>query len=123
MLKSGPGSVYFALDRENDRVKIGFTTKAVSERLYNLEITAGVKLELLREVKADYPAEQYLLYKWQGERIEGEWFRNTPEFVSYILSPAVVKDCKSRRRLTYKLEEQRRKLTEQINSILRRSAS
>lgn len=75
--------VYFILNPDNGRVKIGFTDRPVARRLSDLRIGAGVDLVLLALAPGNKTLEAELHRRYEGDWIFGEWHRGTPELLAF----------------------------------------
>lgn len=77
--------IYFALDTDADRVKIGRTQRYLSSRLTKVRLDAGLPVGSLRLMYAfatmDQTAEGSIHKLLREYRIDGEWFMNGPHIL------------------------------------------
>lgn len=78
------GTVYFFTDGEN--IKIGYTSGDVFRRLHQLNTGSPCQLYLLGYIAGTKKTEHELHAKFEKDRLRmnGEWFRGSPELISYI---------------------------------------
>lgn len=89
------GYVYFILDREMDRVKIGYTRKDPNKRLKQLQTGSSSELELLYYVEANgFNTERYLQRLFNGLKIHGEWFEYGYHIKHWIMNNKYLKENK-----------------------------
>lgn len=81
---SSIGAVYLA--RADDRIKIGFTTRAVHSRLRALSTTIGREIHLLATYPGTRELEAALHRKFDDLRIRGEWFQDHDRIHRWIES-------------------------------------
>lgn len=79
------GCVYFIGNEDHDWVKIGKTTN-LPNRLSQLQTSCPFDLSILGYVKSQYPdrTETKLHYKFQDDRIRGEWFQLSSDIKDFI---------------------------------------
>lgn len=77
------GSVYFILDAENDRIKIGHSRDPWS-RLRTLQTGSSAKLSLVGIIAGERAIEQQLHFEQRGVRVHLEWFSGGAEAVKWL---------------------------------------
>jgi hypothetical protein len=75
--------VYFIQSGDNGPIKIGISHNPKS-RLTELQTAHHDKLRILKVVDGDERREGGLHSKFEKYRLNGEWFKNDPELLSYI---------------------------------------
>lgn len=80
----GISFVYFIADRAAGRVKIGISHDP-DKRMNALQGANGGKLEIIATFQGDERHEQALHDKFKHLRLNGEWFRLTPEIERFAL--------------------------------------
>ena len=89
------GYVYFILDREMDRVKIGYTRRDPNKRLKQLQTGSSSELELLYYVEANgFNTERHLHRLFNGLKIQGEWFEFGYHIKHWIMNNKYLKENK-----------------------------
>lgn len=89
------GYVYFILDRELDRVKIGYTRKDPNKRLKQLQTGSSSKLELLYYVEANgFNTERHLHRLFDADRCCGEFFNYSYHIKHWIMNNKYLKENK-----------------------------
>ena len=73
--------IYFI--KHSDYIKIGFTTR-IKQRLYDLQVSCPVKLEILGLINGSLENEKQYHNKFKHISISGEWFTYTKELENYI---------------------------------------
>lgn len=77
--------VYFIKqDIPNGMIKIGYTSRNVSNRLSSLQTGSPYNLIVLKTIDGDMNTEFELHKKFSKYRLSGEWFDCSPEIISYI---------------------------------------
>ncbi len=79
------GWVYFILDEDARRVKIGFS-RNVGQRVKHIDAHASGAVRLLRKVKGTFDDERAWHEKFSHIHVRREWFRCTDELLSAIRS-------------------------------------
>ena len=78
-------TVYFIKqDTKGGMIKIGYTSKDVSQRLSDIQTNSPHKLIILKTIEGDLKTEAKLHKKFTKYRLSGEWFSPSFELVSYI---------------------------------------
>lgn len=72
--KKVEGTVYLIGNRENNTLKIGFTTNDVRTRLAAFQVSCAHQLEVLKTKKGNLQDEGELLERFKKFKIRGEWF-------------------------------------------------
>lgn len=75
--------IYFIRDAAFGAIKVGFTLN-LENRVDALEGTMKRKLEIIGIIKGDQQDEKRLHAKFSDLHLQGEWFRETPEFINEI---------------------------------------
>lgn len=70
--------VYFIRARESGHVKIGWTGRAVSARLAELQTGHFDTLEAIGWFEGSPADERFLHWAFERAHVRGEWFRGTP---------------------------------------------
>jgi Meiotically up-regulated gene 113 len=93
----GPGRVYFVGANENDApIKIGFTTGSADDRRRQLQTGHPLPLVLWAVLDADFRYERKIHDRFRASRLQGEWFKRTPdllEFMATCARPAFFESC------------------------------
>jgi hypothetical protein len=87
LTKRPPGFLYFITSAElaDYPIKIGYTDNAdVSARLRTLQNGNPHKLEILASLPGSLSDERRMFERFAALRMAGEWFRRSPELVSFI---------------------------------------
>lgn len=68
--------VYIIKIESDNKYKIGYTKKKLSERIKNLQTGSPDNIIAISEFKTKYPTklEKYLHRYYSDQRLEGEWF-------------------------------------------------
>jgi hypothetical protein len=74
-------AVYFL--QAGNRIKIGHA-KSVSQRMLFYKTHNHENLRLLAVIEGSRPLEASLHKRFQNDRVQGEWFRSSPELLQYI---------------------------------------
>ncbi len=81
----GPSStvetVYFI--RSGSRIKIG-ASRNVAKRMAALQTASANRLQLLGTCPGGKAMEFEFHKQWHGQKLEGEWFRSSPELLRFI---------------------------------------
>ncbi|MBW4580639.1 MAG: GIY-YIG nuclease family protein [Tildeniella nuda ZEHNDER 1965/U140] len=80
---NGFDSVYFLFDDLRQSIKIG-TTICVKQRVKDLQAGTSANLQCLKVIKGGRRKEHQLHKKFAHLHIRGEWFKATPELLSFI---------------------------------------
>lgn len=85
-----PSFVYFIANRGQGTVKIGFSNDP-EKRLIQLQTSNHEQLEILAIIEADEKTEGILHDRFKAYRLNGEWFKLSPEILRFIedLEPVV----------------------------------
>jgi hypothetical protein len=78
------GTVYFVQSGTDGPIKIGFTTRAIEQRLANLQTAHAEKLRLLAQITGDRELERELHRRFVLHRMNGEWFEPHPDVIAFI---------------------------------------
>lgn len=70
---------------ETGPIKIGYTSRGVTERLNELQAHSPVRLAVLFTLEGDQDAEQQLHQRFALYRIHGEWFQASAEVMAFVL--------------------------------------
>lgn len=76
--------IYFIRPAMSSLVKIGHTRGSVTERLNSLQTGSPDRLILLGITDGDKKTEQWLHWKFDVDRVKGEWFRMSPTLAKII---------------------------------------
>jgi len=81
------GFVYFIIEEDTGRVKIGKTTNTPEDRLRSLRTGNSHPLKLICYMETMYPEilERKLHNRFSPYRIHGEWFLPHPDLVGFVL--------------------------------------
>jgi hypothetical protein len=82
--KAGRGAIYFIGCTETFRVKIGFTTGNVFERLAKLQTGSPTHLAYLGSLPGTLADERNLHSRFARDRVRGEWFRVSPQLREHL---------------------------------------
>lgn len=89
------GYVYFILDREMDRVKIGYTRRDPNKRLKQLQTGSSSELELLYYVEANgFNTERFYHKLFSNSKIIGEWYQYNYHMKQVIMNSKYLKENK-----------------------------
>jgi hypothetical protein len=78
--------IYFLQSLDSLDIKIGYTGESAEVRLAQLQTGNPAGLRLLAEIPGERADEYELHLRFAACRVRGEWFRPTPELLSYLLS-------------------------------------
>jgi hypothetical protein len=78
------GVVYFVQGDVTKRIKIGFTSGRIWDRIDALQTGSPEKLILLREILATPLFESHLHKLFARHRLHGEWFTNHDDILYFI---------------------------------------
>jgi hypothetical protein len=78
------GFIYFIGSSRSQAIKIGFSAKYPTARLETLQISSPHKLKLLAVIRGNMRREKKLHEMFAESRLEGEWFKSTPELRRFI---------------------------------------
>lgn len=76
------GTIYFVGHR--DRIKIGFTSRGLDERLRTLQISSPDRLQVFALLWGTIAGERQLHERFAPWRLSGEWFQGSPELRAFI---------------------------------------
>ena len=76
--------IYFIQCGENGPVKIGYTDGDVQARLAQLQTGCPYRLRLLWVYDGQDYTEQEIHYRFEGERVRGEWFHFSESLYNFI---------------------------------------
>lgn len=76
--------IYFARPDQSARVKIGFTAGEPAGRMPDLQTGQPTLLRVLGAIAGDRETERRLHAKFAADRLEGEWFRMSPDLAWLI---------------------------------------
>lgn len=82
-IRRSRGWVYFFHDEREGLIKIGYTAN-VERRLRQIENARRSRLIVLGACRGTFADEQTLHDQFSATRIDGEWFRETPELLALI---------------------------------------
>jgi hypothetical protein len=77
--------IYFAQE-DSGHIKIGYTEGEPEARIKSLQTGSPTPITLLLAIEGDRAAENGLHQRFSKHRLCGEWFKPSPEIVSYIIS-------------------------------------
>ena len=78
--------VYFIQGQTTGLIKIGQTARSVSNRLRVIQSNSPDKLEVIKVIKSEKGAEQFLHDKFESVRSHGEWFYPSADLIEFIQS-------------------------------------
>lgn len=78
------GYVYFIKSEKTHEVKIGFTAGAIEKRMASLQTAHPCKLKLMAIIPGSMEHENSLHEKFDSIRLHGEWFRPSPDLLTFI---------------------------------------
>lgn len=74
---------FFQIDTPDKFIKIGFATN-VAIRLSNVRVSSPYPIEVLAVIPGSEIFEAEIHQKFAAQRVQGEWFRPTPEILAFI---------------------------------------
>jgi hypothetical protein len=80
---AGP-TIYFLRAGHDGPIKIGFTRKDPLERIAELQTGCPWRLHLIGHLAGEKRHEDWLHDRFDASKMEGEWFRETPELLAAI---------------------------------------
>jgi len=80
-------TVYFARAGDDGPIKIGYTASSPVERIAALQTGCPWRISLIGAIEGGTKEEAWLHRRFAALKIEGEWFRPTPEIEKAILAP------------------------------------
>lgn len=85
--------IYFIQSENSGDIKIGYIEKdnlrAVHQRLDQFQIGNPSRLTVLAVMSGKIGKEKQIHQRFASARIQGEWFRSTPELLEFIQSQAI----------------------------------
>lgn len=78
-------AVYFLLDEEENALKVG-SAHNVQQRLCELQVGNSRKLTYIGWIPGDLDKERSIQAAMGEQHIKGEWYRMTPEILSFVRS-------------------------------------
>lgn len=79
--------IYFIQAKKGGPIKIGFTTKAATQRLMQLQTSCPDELVILKEREGSVDQERALHANLSDHRIRGEWYNPTDEVIATMNAP------------------------------------
>lgn len=79
-----PGLIYFAAIGLNGPVKIGFTSKAVADRIADIQGACPWKIEIIGSISGTRIDEAAIHSLLRSHRMQGEWFSRSPQVCAEI---------------------------------------
>lgn len=76
--------IYFIRGQSTGHIKIGRTSHSIENRLAQLQAHSPDKLEVIAVIEASSKLESRLHDHFQSAHLHGEWFKPTPELLSWI---------------------------------------
>lgn len=85
------GFIYVVKSRRQKAFKVGLTTQSVEKRVASLQTGCADKLELIGKFQCNshLPLIESAIHDFlshKGLRLQGEWFKETPDSIKYINS-------------------------------------
>jgi len=79
------GRVYFIGPANDDGpIKIGFTSGDAEERRRSIQTYHPESLKVIGVIEADFKTEKEIHRRFAESKLRGEWFKRTPELLSFI---------------------------------------
>lgn len=94
--------VYFVRSAATGLIKIGTTRRPVKNRVADIQISSGERIEILCDVPGSFTLEVKFQEQFAEHRVSGEWFRDTPEIRQFIEELRVQNDSRSFRKISGK---------------------
>jgi len=80
-------TIYYIQPSNGGPIKIGYTSKPVEQRIAELQTGCPDKLVLLHTEQGTLDDEAAIHSKFSKHRVNGEWFRPSPELLKHIFYP------------------------------------